>query len=308
MRSDGALVAWGLNTNGQCDVPPLPPGLSYVEVAAGSSHTVARRSDGSVVAWGYNGGGQCSIPPPPPGLSYVQVAAGGVGTILRLSDGNVLVYGHGSHAPNPPPGISYVDVAAGSNHSLARRSDDGVVAWGDNDYGQCDVPAAAPGYAYSELKGGNVHSVASVVAREWPCGSTSRYCWPAAANSVNPAGASLGVEGCPGITANELVFTVTGLPRGVPGVLYYGSQQQQLPYGNGWGCIAGSVQRILPPQTANNTGEVIFPVDLTQFPFTGSTNEVLPGSSWNFQYWYRDPAAGGAGFNFTDAVHIVFAP
>src|SRR5262245_65119561 len=33
-RSDGSMVAWGDNSRGQCVVPVLPPGLSYVEVAA----------------------------------------------------------------------------------------------------------------------------------------------------------------------------------------------------------------------------------------------------------------------------------
>jgi len=50
---------------------------SFVEVAAGRHHSVARRSDGSVVAWGGNWGGQCDVPPLPPGLSYVEVAGGG---------------------------------------------------------------------------------------------------------------------------------------------------------------------------------------------------------------------------------------
>ena len=51
-RSDGSVVAWGDNNSGQCDVPVLPAGLTYVEVAAGNYHVVARRSDGSVVVWG----------------------------------------------------------------------------------------------------------------------------------------------------------------------------------------------------------------------------------------------------------------
>src|SRR5262245_23048467 len=51
-RSNGTLAAWGDNTYGACNVPALPPGLSYVEVATSWCHTVARRSDGSVVAWG----------------------------------------------------------------------------------------------------------------------------------------------------------------------------------------------------------------------------------------------------------------
>ena len=34
-RSDGSVVAWGDNSYGQCNVPALPAGLTYVEVAAG---------------------------------------------------------------------------------------------------------------------------------------------------------------------------------------------------------------------------------------------------------------------------------
>ena len=34
-RSDGSVVAWGDNIYGQCNVPALPRGLTYVEVAAG---------------------------------------------------------------------------------------------------------------------------------------------------------------------------------------------------------------------------------------------------------------------------------
>jgi hypothetical protein len=32
-----------------------------------------------------------------------------------------------------------------------------------------------------------------------------------------------------------------------------------------------------------------------------------PGTSWNFQFWYRNPAGGGAGFNLSDALHVDFA-
>src|SRR5439155_6135608 len=77
LRSDGAAVAWGDNTYGQCNVPALPPGLTYVEVSAGAQHSAARRSDGSIVAWGNNSSGQCNVPALPPGLTYVEVSAGG---------------------------------------------------------------------------------------------------------------------------------------------------------------------------------------------------------------------------------------
>jgi hypothetical protein len=40
-RSDGVLVAWGLNDLRQCDVPSQPFGVNYVESDAGNSHSVA---------------------------------------------------------------------------------------------------------------------------------------------------------------------------------------------------------------------------------------------------------------------------
>jgi hypothetical protein len=35
---------------------------------------------------------------------------------------------------------------------------------------------------------------------------------------------------------------------------------------------------------------------------------ITAGSTWNFQFWYRNPAAGGAGFNLSDGLSIRFCP
>jgi formylglycine-generating enzyme required for sulfatase activity len=35
---------------------------------------------------------------------------------------------------------------------------------------------------------------------------------------------------------------------------------------------------------------------------------IVNGSTWNFQAWYRDPAALGSGFNLSDGYEIAFAP
>ena len=116
------------------------------------------------------------------------------------------------------------------------------------------------------------------------------------------------VVGCAGLTANDLEFTVTGLPKGVPGIFFYGPQQIHAPLGNGWSCVGGGVQRVLPPLIADPTGKVVYQVDLTSFPFTGSAHSITAGTGWNFQYWYRDPAGNPTTYNFSDAQHIVFAP
>jgi len=193
------VVAWGENYSGQCDVPvlpaglsyvevaagyehnvarisdgtvvtwgdtgginvpALPPGITYVEVAAGARHSVARRSDGTVVAWGGNTSGECNVPPLPPGLTYVEVAAGLGYTLARVSDGTLLAWGRISSAPNPPSGLTYVEVAAGADHAVARLSDGTVVAWGSNSFGQCNIPPPPSGLTYVEVAAGPAHTLA----------------------------------------------------------------------------------------------------------------------------------------------------
>ena len=36
--------------------------------------------------------------------------------------------------------------------------------------------------------------------------------------------------------------------------------------------------------------------------------QITAGSTWNFQNWFRDPAAGGAFFNLSDGLEITFTP
>ena len=59
-----------------------------------------------------------------------------------------------------------------------------------------------------------------------------------------------------------------------------------------------SIEKILPVQVEDR-----FPVDLTDLPAGG---DITPGTTWRFQWWYRDPAAGGAGHDFSDAVAVPF--
>jgi len=61
-------------------------GLTYVELAAGFLHSLARRSDGSVVAWGNNFNGQCDVPDLPLGLTYIEIAAGYWHSLAMRSD------------------------------------------------------------------------------------------------------------------------------------------------------------------------------------------------------------------------------
>lgn len=49
LREDGTVVAWGDNTQGECDVPA---GLTnIISIAAGADFSLALRGDGIVMAW-----------------------------------------------------------------------------------------------------------------------------------------------------------------------------------------------------------------------------------------------------------------
>ena len=90
-RSDGEAVACGLNSAGQCSIPPLDEGISYCQVSGGDKHTVLLRSDGQAIACGCNEDGRCSMPPLDEGISYTQVSAGAFHTVLLRSDGQALL-------------------------------------------------------------------------------------------------------------------------------------------------------------------------------------------------------------------------
>ena len=72
LKSDGTIVAWGNNDDGQCNVPA--PNADFVAVAAGIYHSLGLKSDGTIVAWGDNDDGQCDVPAP--NADFVAVAAG----------------------------------------------------------------------------------------------------------------------------------------------------------------------------------------------------------------------------------------
>jgi len=154
-QDDGSIVAWGKNSEGQCDVPP--PNTMYVGVAAGYAHSLGLKGDGSIVAWGWNYEGQCDVPPPNAG--FVDVAAGGAYSLGLKDDGSIVAWGRNSEGQCnvPAPNTEFVGVAAGYYHSLGLKDDGSIVAWGWNEDGQCDVPA--PNTGFVGVAAGPYHSL-----------------------------------------------------------------------------------------------------------------------------------------------------
>jgi endonuclease/exonuclease/phosphatase family metal-dependent hydrolase len=128
------------------------------------------------------------------------------------------------------------------------------------------------------------------------------YCI-AAPNSVGP-GASIAIAGSTSVAANNLLLQTQGLPPGAAGLYYFGLNAVQQPFGNGYRCVSGSVYRF-SVQNADFLGTLNRAVNFTQAPAAGV---LVPGSTWRFQLWYRNPAGGGAGFNLSDGVRVGLCP
>jgi hypothetical protein len=117
--------------------------------------------------------------------------------------------------------------------------------------------------------------------------------------------AQVGFTGSPSFGANSLTLRCAGLPPNGRGLFFFGTQRLDLglPFGNGLRFVGGPISR-LPLVNISSTGAVGFPVDLTLQPF----HSLVPGDVREFEFWYRDPAAGGAGYNGSDALEIRFCP
>ena len=109
----------------------------------------------------------------------------------------------------------------------------------------------------------------------------------------------------------DLDLIVTWGVKGMLGIFLYGPAQQQTPFGNGNLCVGGGLAGViwLPPFVMfDHPGFGGASLDFSQPPLGGGAGMVTPGSTWNFQAWFRDTPAGGAGFNLTNALSATFLP
>jgi alpha-tubulin suppressor-like RCC1 family protein len=154
LQRNGTVMASGLNTDGQCNVPA---GLSnVVAIAAGGYHSVALKSDGSVVGWGYNEYGQA----PSGNVGAMAISAGALHTLALLSNHTVTAWGDYNHNQNSTPNglTNVIAVAAGGAHNLALTTAGAVYAWGYDNHGQIDVPTGLSNVV--AIAAGGDHSLA----------------------------------------------------------------------------------------------------------------------------------------------------
>jgi glucose/arabinose dehydrogenase len=142
-----------------------------------------------------------------------------------------------------------------------------------------------------DQSGGEIYRIDQV------CPTPSSYC-VTSPNSAGP-GALMGSSGLGSITANSFGLLTTGCPATVNGLYFFGDGQTQAPMGNGIRCVASNLVR-LPVVQTNFFGDAGFTFDFTA-PYAAG---LLPGSTKNFQFWYRDVPGGGALFNVSDALAV----
>ncbi|MCH2106021.1 MAG: aryl-sulfate sulfotransferase [Planctomycetes bacterium] len=135
------------------------------------------------------------------------------------------------------------------------------------------------------------------------CDSPTVYC-QAGPNS-NGAGAMIGYSGTNSVSANDLVLEILSAAVNKPGIFYYGPNQIQAPFGDGYRCVGGAVKR-LPVVFTDSFGDASFAIDLTSA--TLPTGTIAEGDIWNFQFWYRDPPGTLSTFNLSDALSVPFCP
>ncbi len=164
--SDGALVGWGSDYNGQLGyngegnsitrVPVLIPatgvlnGKTVMAIAAGESHTLALCSDGTLAAWGSNSQGQLGNNEPfgskvpalvdrtgaLAGKTVIAIAAGTYHSLALCSDGSLAAWG-GTLPGNGSTSTSYVPVLVDRTGVLAGKTVTGIAAGGSSNLVLC---------------------------------------------------------------------------------------------------------------------------------------------------------------------------
>ena len=231
-RSDGSVIAFGSNTNGQCNVPALPAGLTYVEIAAGAYHTVARRSDGSVVAWGLNGDGECNVPPLPAGLTYVECRGSASPRVTRWRAGATVPSSRGDTTDTASATCRRCLAESRTSRSpraCRTRWLAGATApslrGADNQFGQCNIPAPPPGLTYIGVAAGGGYTAAL----------------QGLAGAAVSVGAGCGGAGVPSLGCNaprigqNLIFALTQGTPNASGSLFF-SGVPAAPTILGFGC------------------------------------------------------------------------
>ena len=134
------------------------------------------------------------------------------------------------------------------------------------------------------------------------CGAVWSYC----ISGLNSAGkhAFIGSSGSTGIAQNDMQLLIEGCPSITVGMFFFGSVPTRSPFGEGYLCVTGNQHRLLPTIATNKSGTGSYALDFTD----PALAVISPGTTWRFQFWYRDPQIVGHGFNLSNGLAATFCP
>lgn len=116
-------------------------------------------------------------------------------------------------------------------------------------------------------------------------------------------GAHIYAGGTASVSANDLSLWCEGAPTSRMGWFAYGDQTANAPFGSGTLCVAGSTARFRPLFIGNG-GLAGMEVDYSSLPPTGGL--ISPGSTWRFQFLFRDTFGGSMTFNSSEGLELLF--
>jgi hypothetical protein len=132
--------------------------------------------------------------------------------------------------------------------------------------------------------------------------STNNFCVPLPNSTGQPA--LIELVGPASLSVNAATLRCTQLPPTTAGLFFFGNNglNPGNPFGNGRLCVTGGIRRL--PLIQAQAGVVNQPQDFTGAAYAG----IQSGDVRFFQFWYRNTAAGGAGFNLSDGLRVTFCP
>jgi hypothetical protein len=144
---------------------------------------------------------------------------------------------------------------------------------------------------------GMLHVVTLVAA---PIDTVS-FCSSSSNSSRNAA--VMGHAGSTTISADSFELLVEGAVPNVPGIFFYGLNESNTPFGDGTLCVDGSITR-LQAITTDAQGAGARALDFASPPTQAGL--ITAGSTWKFQFWFRDPQGLNAPFNLSNGLSVTF--
>ncbi len=180
----------------------------------------------------------------------------------------------------------------------------GTQGIGDSGYEGLSISGSGRYIAFesnaTNLVAGDTNGVDDIFVRDRAAAIGTKYC----VANPNSTGAPADLWGAGSASSGAGDLRLTSLP--VPnqnGIFFHGANPSQVSFGNGFLCTTGGLVRGVVVMGVGNAATYLYDNSDAKHSLA-----AFIGSTRNFQHWFRDPTAGGAFFNTSNAMAIAIAP